>query len=109
MGAAFVFSDPRDRTKPLSYYEAKRWLKRAETKAGLEHERQGGWHALRRGWATARKHLPLKDVMEVGGWTDTATLAEVYQQPDAKTTRAVALHVARVRAQQAREGVVAVA
>ena len=94
VGAAFVFSDPRDRTKPLSYYDVKRWLKRAETKAGLEHERQGGWHALRRGWATARKHLPLKDVMEVGGWTDTATLAEVYQQPDAKTTRAVALHVA---------------
>lgn len=94
VGTAFVFSDPRDRTKPLSYYDAKRWLRRAETRAGLEHERQGGWHALRRGWATARKHLPLKDVMEVGGWTDTATLAEVYQQPDAATTRRVALHVA---------------
>ncbi len=94
VGAAFVFADSRDRTIPLSYYDAKRWLKRAETKAGLAHIKGGGWHMLRRGWATARKHLPPKDVMEVGGWTDTATLAEVYQQPDAATTRKVALHVA---------------
>jgi len=94
VGAVFVFSQPRDRTKAVSYYDAKRWLKRAETKAGLPHIKQGGWHMLRRGWGTERKHLPLKDVAEVGGWTDTATLAEVYQQPDAKTTRTVALHVA---------------
>jgi hypothetical protein len=52
VGVAFVFPDPRDRTKPLSYYDVKRWLKRAEVKAGLSHEKQGGGHALRRGWAT---------------------------------------------------------
>jgi integrase len=94
VGAAFVFSHPHDRTTPLSYYDAKRWLKRAEVKAGLAHEKQGGWHALRRGWATMRKAMPIQDVALVGGWLDTMTVGEVYQQPDAKTTRRVALHVA---------------
>ncbi len=97
VGSAFVFPDPRDRAKPLSYYDAKRWLRRAETKAGLEHERQGGWHSFRRGWATARKHLPLKDVVAAGGWSETSgpeTVSEVYQHADRETTRAVALHVA---------------
>jgi integrase len=91
---AFLFTHPDDPNKPLSYYDCKRWLKRAETKAGLQHRKQDGWHALRRAWATARKMEPLKDVMAVGGWKDTATLAEVYQQPDAETTKRVALHVA---------------
>ncbi len=97
VGSAFVFPDPRDLSRALSYYDAKRWLKRAETKAGLEHEKQGGWHAFRRGWATARKRLPLKDVVAAGGWSETSgpeTVSEVYQHADAETTRAVALYVA---------------
>jgi len=94
VGAAFVFADPRDRTKALSYYDCKRWLRQAETKAGLPHEQQGGWHSLRRGWATARKHLAIQDVAAAGGWTDTQTVGEVYEQADRETTRAVALHIA---------------
>lgn len=93
----FVFADPRDQTKPLSYYDCKRWLRRAEVKAGLDHEQQNGWHSFRRGWATARKHLPLKDVVAAGGWSETSgpeTVSEVYQHADRETTRAVALHVA---------------
>ena len=39
-------------------------------------------------WATERKDLPLKDVAAAGGWRDTSTLLQ-YQQPDARTMRAV--------------------
>jgi len=46
------------------------------------------WHMFRRVWATERKDLPLKDVAAVGGWRDTSTLLR-YQQPDARTMRAV--------------------
>ncbi len=49
---------------------------------------------LRRGWATARKHLPIQDVAVGGGWLDTVTPATIYQQADAETTLAVATHVA---------------
>ncbi len=44
-----------------------------------------GFHAYRRKWATERKHLPLKDVAEAGGWLDTRSLEQCYQQPDEAT------------------------
>ncbi|HXM37893.1 MAG TPA: tyrosine-type recombinase/integrase [Gemmatimonadales bacterium] len=94
IGSGFVFPDPRDATKPLARFEAKRWLKQAEHRAKLSHVKQGGWHMFRRGWATARKHLPIQDVAVGGGWLDTVTPATIYQQADAETTLAVATHVA---------------
>src|SRR5690606_37924405 len=39
-----------------------------------------GFHAYRRTWATDRKHLPLKDVAEAGGWLDTRSLEQCSQQ-----------------------------
>ena len=44
---------------------------------------------LRRRWATKRKHLPLRDVAEAGGWRDLTTLLTCYQQPDEETLREV--------------------
>lgn len=41
-----------------------------------------GFHAYRRKWATERKHLPVKDVAEAGGWLDTRSLEQCYQQTD---------------------------
>lgn len=40
------------------------------------------WHAYRRGWATARKHLPDVDIAAAGGWKNAITLKTVYQQAD---------------------------
>lgn len=57
-------------------------LHRAETRAGAE---VGGFHAIRRAWATARKHLPLVDVAAAGDWAP-ATLYSHYQQADPETT-----------------------
>jgi len=47
------------------------------------------WHAIRRKFATERKHLPVQNVARVGGWKDLATLTQVYQQPDEETQRRV--------------------
>jgi hypothetical protein len=57
----------------------------------LEHESGGAWHAFRRGWATARKPYPLKDVAAAGGWRDTATLLRCYQHADPESTLAVVM------------------
>lgn len=89
VGRALLFPAPRDRTKPVSKETAYYWLRRAEEKAELPHQRRGGWHAFRRAWATARKHMPLQDVMAAGGWKDPAALQEAYQHADAETIRAV--------------------
>ena len=47
--------------------------------------------------ATERKHLPLKDVAAVGGWTDTETLLNCYQQADPGTMQAVVSEPTKVR------------
>lgn len=78
-----------DPTTLLSKETAHYWLREAETRAGLLHQRQGGWHAFRRAWATARKHMPLPDVMAAGGWRDPQPLQRPYQHADGATLRKV--------------------
>jgi hypothetical protein len=56
------------------------------------------FHAYRRAWATARKHLPLKDVAEAGGWRTTDTLLRCYTQADEATMLAVVSETRKVRA-----------
>ena len=61
----------------------------AEQHAGLEKLKGGRWHPYRRMWATARAHLPLKQVAIAGGWRDVETLVKCYQQPDRDSLLAV--------------------
>ena len=59
------------------------WLARVEKDANIPKLMGGLWHVWRRKWATDRMHLPLKAVADTGGWKDTDTLIECYQQtPD---------------------------
>lgn len=81
----YLFPSPGDRSEPVSYDRATAWLDRAEKTAELEPLPRGKWHAFRRKWATERKHLPDKDVAEVGGWRDLSSLRRAYQQTDAET------------------------
>jgi integrase len=64
-------------------------LIKAEQVAGLPHIPRGGWHAFRRGWATLRKSLSMRDVMAAGGWRDAKALATAYQQADSAGVAAV--------------------
>ena len=67
--------------------EENRQLHRAESLAGVE---LGGFHALRRKWATDRKGQPLVDVANAGDW-HPATLLSHYQKADPATTLRVVL------------------
>ncbi|HUG00892.1 MAG TPA: site-specific integrase [Longimicrobiales bacterium] len=89
VGNALLFPARRDPTRPVSKETAYYWVRRGEALAELPHQRRGGWHALRRAWATARKHMPLQDVMAAGGWRDAAALQRAYQHADPETVRAV--------------------
>jgi integrase len=89
VGNAVLFPARRDASKPVSKETCYYWIRQAEAKAELPHQTRGGWHALRRSWATARKHMPLQDVMAAGGWRDPASLQKAYQHADAATVRAV--------------------
>jgi hypothetical protein len=47
------------------------------------------FHPFRRKWATERKHLPLKDVAEAGGWKSPQVILTSYQHADRDTMLAV--------------------
>ena len=87
--SVFVFPHPNDDATPINRQMAGNWLRDAEGKARLSHVPSGGWHMFRRLWASSRKHLSLRDVAYAGGWLDTSTLLNVYQQPDADTLQTV--------------------
>ena len=89
VGEAWLFTMHTDPGRPLSKLRAGYYLRRAEELAGLPKIERGGWHALRRAWATERKALPVQDVMAAGGWRDPKALQTAYQGADRVTTRQV--------------------
>lgn len=97
IGAAYLFPSPGDPTRPVSYELASTWLKRAERRAKLPKQRGTLWHAYRRKWATERKHLPIQDVMQAGGWSDPTCLQTMFQQPDEATLYLVVSQPAELR------------
>jgi len=97
IGAAPIFPAATDPAKPTSTMVASSWLLRAEELAGVEKHDGSLWHAYRRGWATARKHLPDADVAAAGGWVDTMTLRAVYQQADEATMYRVVSEPMQIR------------
>ena len=94
VGGGWVFASPRNPERALEKWAAAPWLQEAERLAKIAHLPGGGWHMLRRGWATARKHMPLQDVAAGGGWTDTATVLKSYQHADSEATKAATTYVA---------------
>lgn len=88
----WLFPSPRNPSRPVSKDLASDWLERAEALAGLPKLDGTLWHGYRRGWATARKHLPIADVAAVGGWKTLEVLSESYQQADDDTSLRVVLN-----------------
>jgi integrase len=101
VGDALMFAGPNKPAQPITIQLATDWLRQAEKVAKLEPLLGGAWHPFRRAWATARKHLSLKDVAAVGGWLDTTTLQRCYIHADLETMEAVVLQPRVVRRIQA--------
>jgi len=85
VGRAFLFPSLTNAAKPVDRWRASTWLREAERLAEVPKQDGSLWHAYRRGWATARKHLPIQDVAQAGGWGNTTTLQTIYQQADEAT------------------------
>lgn len=65
LGGSFgglMFPSHSDPSKALTRDAFGHWLRKAEELAKLPKLDGSLWHAYRRGWATARKDLPIKDV-----------------------------------------------
>ncbi len=97
IGSAYLFPNPTKPAEPVSYERLRHWLLKAEKLAKVEKQDGGSFHPYRRAWATARKHLPLRDVAAAGGWKSEAVLLRHYQQPDDATILRVVLGGAELR------------
>ena len=84
---AWVFPYPGHDSRPTCRFLARQWWHRAEKIAGLSHIDGLGWHGLRRKFATELKHMPLKDLSQLGGWKATKTVLDCYQKADEDTMR----------------------
>lgn len=85
LGPTYLFPKPTNRHAPISKERVRTWLLRAERLAKVPKMDGSLFHAYRRGWATARKHLSLKDVAAAGGWKQVDTLLRHYITTDAET------------------------
>lgn len=74
-----LFPAPKDAERPLGYDQARSYLRRAETRAGVEFPNGASWHAYRRAWATRRGGHSLRHVANAGGWATVRTLERCYQ------------------------------
>jgi integrase len=111
IGEAPLFPAPRRSGAAWTRHHARDLLERAEeaarraaikrddpdAAASLAPLDGSDFHAYRRAWATARKHLPLKDVAEAGGWRSVDTLVRCYTQTDEATMFAVVSETRKVR------------
>jgi hypothetical protein len=97
VGAAYLFPSPAIKGDPVRYELASKWLRKAERLAQVAKHRGTLWHAYRRKWGTERKHLPIQDVAQAGGWDDTTCLQTMYQQPDEATLYRVVSEPAELR------------
>lgn len=93
----YLFPCPTSAERPVTRWLARKWLRRAEALAKLEPQEGSAFHAYRRGWATARKHLPLPDVAAAGGWKGTEALQRCYLHADEQTMLTVVLSGAQLR------------
>ncbi len=66
---------------PGSRHLCRDWMERAQKRAGLPPEKGRGWHALRRHFASELRHVPLRDLCDLGGWKDSTTVVKCYQRP----------------------------
>ena len=97
IGGAFLFPALHDPEKHISKERASEWLRDAETLAGVPKQEGGLWHPYRRKWATERKDLPVADVAAAGGWSDRATVQNIYQQVDQETLLRVVTSPTKLR------------
>jgi hypothetical protein len=90
-GTASWRPGPEERGSPRHEVFARKWLRKAEAIAQLQPQEGSAFHAYRRGWATARKYLPLPDVAAASGWNGTRALQQRCLHADDQTMLTVVL------------------
>jgi integrase len=97
IGDTPLFGAPGYASVAISAALVGRWLLRAEAKAALPRLAGGRWHPYRRLFASELAHVPAKVAATLGGWKDTETMVNIYQQPAGADLYRAALDVRKMR------------
>lgn len=86
IGEAHVFPEPGEPSRPCEKQTMDDWWDEAqealEQDGVIEEDiEQMGWHSLRRKFAHDYRHLPMRELMDLGGWKNAETLRRCYLQP----------------------------
>lgn len=79
IGNGWVFPSLRDPGQPAGKEFASKAWREMERKARMPRRKGVGFHSLRRKFATDLKDVPLRDVLELGGWRNEQTVLRCYQ------------------------------
>ena len=83
----FSHPHPDHAGEPCSRFVMPTWWDQAQEKAGLGPIERLGWHSLRRKFANDLRHVPLKDLAQLGGWKDINTIVLCYLSEDMEAMR----------------------
>jgi len=88
IGDAWVFPHETDPKKPMPRECAVQELWPAlRDSAGIPGGERYGWHSFRRAFANALRDVPLRELKDLGGWKNQATVVAVYLRPDENAQR----------------------
>jgi integrase len=88
VGDAWVFPNESDSSKPMSREQAVQGIWPAlRGAAGIPVGQRYGWHSFRRAFANALRDVPLRELKDLGGWKNQATVVAVYLRPDENAQR----------------------
>ena len=87
IGDAWVMPATRDASKTISQRALQLWMTDAIDRAAIRKRRGLGFHSFRLKFATELRHVPMKDLMALGGWQDHRTILQCYQHPDVEEMR----------------------
>ena len=97
---ALMFPGRDDASQPISRYTVLAWWRKIEKASGIRRVKGRGWHSLRRKFVNdgRRKGIDVSIIAQIGGWSGTKTLTEVYLQQDKKLGRDAVEALAQLRA-----------
>ncbi len=100
---AWIFPAAQDRSRPMPRHTVQRLWQRLARKANIPPTSGYGWHSFRRAFANRLRHVPMRDLQDLGGWKSSVTVMKVYLRSD-ETAQRAALECAPRRARAAVSG-----
>lgn len=87
-GGVYVFPNPFKPAEPMTGHQTWKLWREIAGAVGIETGSRIGAHSFRRTFASKHRNLPLRDLVDPGGWKSEKTAIGTYLQPGSEAQRA---------------------